>query len=128
MESLLYVWLPNEKIYPGGPVYLADYLHKKAPDVEQDIIDLSLVEKKKRMKLLHKKIEEMDPDVVAFSWKNIQIFSPKQEDRSLEMAFKFYYSHNPLEKIQALSHGIRSVLTYSTRTRELPSDCLLSSS
>jgi hypothetical protein len=92
MPSILYVWLPNEKIYPGGPIYLADYVHKKSPEVEQNIIDLSLVEKKNRMKHLHKKIEEFNPDVVAFSWRNIQIFSPNQGDRSLEMAFKFYYS------------------------------------
>jgi hypothetical protein len=119
MESILYVWLPNEKIYPGGPVYLADYVHKKAPEVEQNIIDLSLVEKKKRMKYLHKKIEELNPSVVAFSWRNIQIFSPNQGDRSLEMAFKFYYSWNLVEKLKAGLFGIKSVLMYSTRTNEL---------
>ncbi|MFQ5887590.1 MAG: B12-binding domain-containing radical SAM protein [Candidatus Hydrothermarchaeales archaeon] len=119
MESILYVWLPSEKIYPGGPVYLADYVHKQAPEVEQNIIDLSLVEKKRRMGYLHEKVEEFDPSVVAFSWKNIQIFSPKQEDRSLEMAFKFYYSKNPLDKIQAGIHGIKSVLMYTTRIQEL---------
>jgi radical SAM superfamily enzyme YgiQ (UPF0313 family) len=119
MESILYVWMPAEKIYPGGPIYLADYVHKLAPKAEQHIIDLALVDKKNRMKFLHKKIEEFNPDVVAFSWKNIQIFSPKQEDRSLEMAFKFYYSWNPLEKIQAGIFGVKSVLMYSTRTKEL---------
>jgi radical SAM superfamily enzyme YgiQ (UPF0313 family) len=119
MPSILYVWLPNEKIYPGGPIYLADYVHKKSPEVEQNIIDLSLVEKKNRMKHLHKKIEEFNPDVVAFSWRNIQIFSPNQGDRSLEMAFKFYYSWNPLEKLKAGIFGIKSVLMYSTRTKEL---------
>ena len=60
MQSILYVWLPNEKIYPGGPVYLADYVHKKAPEVEQNIIDLSRIEgKKERMQYLHRKIDEI---------------------------------------------------------------------
>jgi len=120
MSSILYVWLPCEKIYPGGLVYLADYLHKKMPEVEQHILDLSLIEGgRKRMRNLHQKIEEHDPDVVAFSWRDIQIFSPKQEDRSLEMAFKFYYSPNPLEKLEAVAHGLRSLLLYTTRTQEL---------
>jgi radical SAM superfamily enzyme YgiQ (UPF0313 family) len=120
MQSILYVWLPNEKIYPGGPVYLADYVHKKAPETEQNIIDLSLIEdKKSRMKYLHRKIEELDPDVVAFSWRNIQIFSPNQGDRSLENAFKFYYSWNPVEKLKAGIFGVKSVFRYSTRTKEL---------
>lgn len=119
MQSILYVWLPNEKIYPGGPIYLADYVHKKAPDVEQNIIDLSLVEKKRRMKHLHKMIEEHDPDVVAFSWRNIQIFSPNQGDNALEMSFKFYFDPNPLEKLKAGIFGVKSVLRYSSRTKEL---------
>jgi radical SAM superfamily enzyme YgiQ (UPF0313 family) len=120
MQSILYVWLPNEKIYPGGPIYLADYVHKKAPEVEQNIIDLSLIEgKKKRMKYLHRKIDEFNPDVVAFSWRNIQIFSPNQGDRSLENAFKFYYSWNPVEKLKACVFGVKSVFRYSTRTKEI---------
>jgi radical SAM superfamily enzyme YgiQ (UPF0313 family) len=119
MQSILYVWLPNEKIYPGGPVYLTDYVHKKAPDVEQNIIDLSLVEKKQRMKYLHNKIEENDPEIVAFSWRNIQIFSPNQGDNALEMSFKFYFDPNPLEKLKAGLFGVKSVLRYSSRTKEL---------
>lgn len=120
MQSILYVWLPNVKIYPGGPVYLADYVHKLAPEVQQNIIDLSLIEgKKERMKYLHQKIEEHNPDVVAFSWRNIQIFSPNQGDQSLEMAFKFYYHPNPIEKVKAGIFGVQSVLRYSTRTKEL---------
>jgi radical SAM superfamily enzyme YgiQ (UPF0313 family) len=120
MQSILYVWLPNEKIYPGGPVYLADYVHKKAPEVDQNIIDLSLIEgKNERMKYLHRKIDEYNPDVVAFSWRNIQIFSPNQGDRSLENAFKFYYSWNLVEKLKAGIFGVKSVFKYSTRTKEL---------
>ena len=118
--KILYAWLPPAaKIYPAGVVAIADYVHKKLPDVEQKIIDLSLVDEKKRKDFLLRSIESFDPEIVAFSWRDIQIFSPKQEDRSLEMAFKFYYSMNPLDKIEACIFGIKAMLTYKTRTHEI---------
>lgn len=116
---ILYAWLPCEKIYPGAVVSLADYIHKAEPEIEQKIIDLSLIERKKRMKFLLKNVEDFDPDIVAFSWRDIQIFSPKQEDKSLEKAFKFYYSWNPIDKLDACAFGIKAMLTYKTRTDEL---------
>lgn len=117
MRSLLYLWLPCEKIYPGGPVYLADYVHKHS-DAEQKIVDLALIEKKQRMERIRREIEDFDPDVIAFSWRNIQIFSPKQDDPSLENAFKFLYSLNPVDKISSAIFGIKSIFKYMTGTQE----------
>ncbi|MFQ5975673.1 MAG: B12-binding domain-containing radical SAM protein, partial [Candidatus Hydrothermarchaeales archaeon] len=117
MDSILYVWMPTEKIYPGGPIYLADYVHKKT-DTEQKILDLSLIKKKARMERLNQEIDAFDPDIIAFSWRNIQLFSPKQDDPSLENAFKFLYSLNPIDKMTAALFGVKSILQSLTNTQE----------
>lgn len=114
---LLHVRLPCRKIYPGGPVYLADYLYKET-GAEQRIIDMAVVGKEKRKKFLRSEIEGFAPDVVAFSWRDIQIFSPDHGDPSLENAFRFYYSPNPLVKARAALAGIASILDYHSRIKE----------
>jgi radical SAM superfamily enzyme YgiQ (UPF0313 family) len=114
---LLYVRLPCRKIYPSGPIYLADYLRKTAGP-EQRIIDMAVVDKKKRKKFLRKEIEAFEPDIIAFSWRDIQIFSPDHGDQSLENAFRFYYSWNPLVRVRAALRGIASILDYQSRIRE----------
>lgn len=117
---ILYVWLPVDrhgKIFPSGPVYLADYVHKNS-DAEQRIFDLSLA-KEDRLGALRREIEKVDPDVVAFSWRNIQIFAPKQEDLSLENAFEFYYSRNPVRKLRAAIFGLKALITQRNNTNEI---------
>jgi len=117
---ILYVWLPIErhgKIFPSGPVYLADYVHKNS-EAEQQIFDLTGVNNDK-LGALRKEIEKVEPDVVAFSWRNIQIFAPKQEDPSLENAFEFYHSKNPLRKMRAAIFGLKSVLKQRSVTAEI---------
>ncbi len=114
---LLHVRLPCRKIYPAGSVYLADYIYR-ATGAEQRIIDLALIDKDGRKKFLRREIERFGPDVVAFSWRDIQIFSPDHGDRSLENAFRFYYSPNPLVKARAALAGISSILDYHTRIKE----------
>ncbi|MFQ5815444.1 MAG: B12-binding domain-containing radical SAM protein [Candidatus Hydrothermarchaeaceae archaeon] len=117
---ILYVWLPVErhgKIFPSGPVYIADYVHKRS-DVEQRIFDLSRVESD-RMGALRREIEGLEPDIVAFSWRNIQIFAPKQEDPSLENAFEFYYSRNPIRKLKAAIFGLKALLKQMNITGEI---------
>ena len=42
MNSVLYVFLPCKKVYPTGITYLADFIHRRRPDVRQQILDLSL--------------------------------------------------------------------------------------
>ncbi len=117
---ILYVWLPVErhgKIFPSGPVYLADYVHKHS-DADQRIYDLSGVNND-RMGSLRGEIEKVEPDVIAFSWRNIQIFAPKQEDPSLENAFEFYHSKNPLKKMKAAIFGLKSLLMQRNITNEI---------
>src|SRR3972149_6100075 len=98
MKSILYIRLPCRKIYPAGPVYLADYVHKHFPTVDQKILDLSLVKEDEEKKVLLKVIDEFNPEALAFSWRDIQPFSPDEDDPALTNSFKFYYSPKVAEK------------------------------
>ena len=42
MNSVLYIFLPCKKVYPIGITYLADFIHRRKPEVRQRILDLSL--------------------------------------------------------------------------------------
>ena len=52
------------------------------------------------------------PDLVCFSWRDIQIFSPHEGDASLEQAFNFYYASNPLKRVAASFQGLRNLYRY----------------
>ena len=115
--KLLHVRLPCKKIYPGGSIYLADYLHK-GTNAEQRMIDLAIVNKKDRLNFLNSEIYSFRPDIIAFSWRDIQIFSPDHGDNSLRNAFNFYYSRNPISKLKSAIAGIQSILDYRFRIDE----------
>lgn len=118
MKSILYIRLPCRKIYPAGPVYLADYVHKHFPTVDQKILDLSLVKEDEEKKVLLKVIDEFNPEALAFSWRDIQPFSPDEDDPALTNSFKFYYSPKVGEKIRASFQGLKMILFYENRIRK----------
>jgi len=118
MKSIIYVRLPCQKIYPGGVIALADFIHKANPDVRQKILDLSLVEKNRRGQSLLDEISEFEPDIIAFSWRDIQIFAPHQDDSSILHAFNFYYSKGLTSKIKASLHGASVLFKYNQHIRE----------
>lgn len=99
MKSVLYVRLPCWKIYPGGIISVADYVHKHDPTVNQRIIDLSLIDPPKRSAYLADTIRDLKPDVVAFSWRNIQTFAPHDGSDALESVLKFDYSRSLTDKL-----------------------------
>lgn len=117
-RSILYIWLPCKKIYPAGPTCLANYIHLKRPHIRQRILDLSLIKKEKRLQAIRQMVEAFKPDAIAFSWRDIQIYAPHEGDRSLEIAFDFYYSPNPLKKLKAGVKGLGMVFTYENSIRE----------
>ena len=41
MNSILYIFLPCKQIYPVGCTYLADYIHKRRPEISQRILECS---------------------------------------------------------------------------------------
>lgn len=79
MQSILYIFLPCKKVYPIGVTYLADFIHRRKPDVRQRILDLSLFSAAQRSSAVRDAATEFKPDLVCFSWRDIQIFSPTRE-------------------------------------------------
>ncbi len=112
MDSVLYVFLPCKKVYPTGITYLADFVHRRRPDVRQHILDLSLLPRADRARALRETMRHHRPDLVCFSWRDIQIFSPHEGDASLEQAFNFYYAANPLKRVAASFHGLNNLYRY----------------
>ncbi|MEO8340427.1 MAG: radical SAM protein [Nitrospirota bacterium] len=112
MNSILYVFLPCKKVYPIGVTYLADFIHRRKPDVRQRILDLSLFPDAQRISAVRDATTEFKPDLVCFSWRDIQIFSPHEGDSSLEHAFNFYFASNPLKRIAASFAGVKQLYRY----------------
>ena len=112
MDSLLYIFLPCKKVYPTGITYLADFIHRRRPEVRQHILDLSLYPKQKRPQVLRDTVQMFNPGLICFSWRDIQIFSPHEGDASLEHAFNFYYASNPLKRVVASFQGLRNLYRY----------------
>ena len=112
MNSILYVWLPCKKVYPIGPATLADFVHRRYPDVRQRLLDLSVIPQPDRVNVLRAEVRDVRPDLVCFSWRDIQIYSPHEGDESLEYAFRFFYARNPIKRLVASLKGLKFVYTY----------------
>ncbi len=117
MDSILYIFLPCKKVYPIGVTYLADFIHRRKPDVRQRILDLSLFPDAQRISAVRDAATEFKPDLVCFSWRDIQIFSPHEGDSSLEHAFNFYFASNPLKRIAASFAGVKQLYRYYSHIR-----------
>jgi radical SAM superfamily enzyme YgiQ (UPF0313 family) len=97
MDSrVLYVRLPCNPIFPIGVVYLADHLHKQFPDIEQRIFDLGTVPPLDFAAALENCIDQFRPNVLVFSWRDIQIYAPVggRGGNPLQYTFEFFYAHN----------------------------------
>ena len=55
--KILTVRLPCNPIFPIGPIYLTDHVHKCFPSIEQQFIDLAIIPSNKVFKCLAKKID-----------------------------------------------------------------------
>jgi radical SAM superfamily enzyme YgiQ (UPF0313 family) len=117
MQSILYIFLPCKKVYPIGVTYLADFIHRRKPDVRQRILDLSLFPDAQRISAVRDATTEFKPDLVCFSWRDIQIFSPHEGDSSLEHAFNFYFASNPLKRVAASFAGVKQLYRYYSHIR-----------
>lgn len=112
MNSILYIFLPCKKVYPIGVTYIADFIHRRKPDVRQRILDLSLFPVVQRKQAILDAATECMPNLVCFSWRDIQIFSPHEGDSSLEHAFNFYFASNPFKRITASFAGVKQLYRY----------------
>ena len=111
-KSVLYVRLPCWKIFPGGVVYVADYIHKRRPAIKQHLLDLALIEPSGRNHALAQAIRTMKPDVVAFSWRNMQSFGPHPEDDALDLVMEFDHSPRPWRRLKAMVGGLSIIADY----------------
>ena len=112
-ETVLYVRFPCWKIYPGGVIYVADFIHKQRPDIQQELLDLALVPKAQRRRALKERILELKPDVVAFSWRNMQSFGPHPEDDALDVVMKFDHSPNLWDRVKAAFSATSIIYEYT---------------
>lgn len=113
VKTVLYVRLPVWKIYPGGVIYVADFIHKQRPDIRQELLDMALVPPKQRTAELKRRILALKPDVVAFSWRNMQTFGPHPENDALDVVMNFDYSPNPLRRVKAAWDAVGIIWDYA---------------
>jgi len=112
IKTILYVRLPCWKIYPGGVIYVADYLHKKRPHLQQEILDLALVPTAQRKAVLKARLQAMRPDVVAFSWRNMQSFGPHPEDDALGVVMNFDHAPKLRDRLKATYDAVGIIYEY----------------
>ncbi|HHJ15236.1 MAG TPA: radical SAM protein [Gammaproteobacteria bacterium] len=113
VKTILYVRLPCWKIYPGGVIYVADFIHKQHPEIKQELLDLAIVPKGERKQVLKARILALDPDMVAFSWRNMQSFGPHPEDDALDVVMKFDYSPNLWHRLKAAVDAVSIIYEYT---------------
>lgn len=115
MDSrILYVRLPCNPIFPIGVVYLADHVHKLFPHIEQKIFDLGTVPPLDYASAMEAAIDEFRPNLLVFSWRDIQIYAPVggRGGNPLQNSFEVYYSPNPFIKLRGAIGGLRVLASY----------------
>ncbi|MBD2102354.1 photosystem II high light acclimation radical SAM protein [Leptolyngbya sp. FACHB-261] len=115
-ERILYVRLPCNPIFPIGVVYLADHVHKLFPQVQQRIFDLGAVPPVDFGAALDACVDKFRPDLLVFSWRDIQIYAPVggRAGNPLQNSFEFFYSRNLFIKLRGAFKGLRLFISYYT--------------
>jgi radical SAM superfamily enzyme YgiQ (UPF0313 family) len=113
-QRILYVRLPCNPIFPIGVVYLADHVHKLFPEIKQKIFDLGTVPPLEFNRALDQCIDQFQPSLLVFSWRDIQIYAPVggRGGNPLQNAFEFYYAKNPLIKLRGALGGFKVATAY----------------
>jgi radical SAM superfamily enzyme YgiQ (UPF0313 family) len=114
MQKVLFVRLPCNPIFPIGVVYLADHLHKQFLGLQQRIFDLGTVPPLEFNQALDRVIDEFQPTLLVFSWRDIQIYAPVggRGGNPLQNAFEVYYAKNPLKKLRGAIGGFKGATAY----------------
>ena len=112
-RSVLYVRLPVWKIWPGGLVYIADFIHKQRPAVRQEILDLAVIPPHERKSALAGRLAALQPDVVAFSWRNMQTFGPHPENDALDVVMNYDHSPSPWRRLKAAWQAVGIIADYA---------------
>ena len=117
-SRMLIARLPCRKVFPAGPVYLMSLLMRASPRLRIKLLDLALVEQGRRRDALESAVREHSPDVIAFSWRDMQIFSPQDIDGGLRDAFIFFHDASPARRMGAAFRGLRDMLSYASAMGE----------
>ncbi len=113
-ERVLLVRLPCNPIFPIGPIYLADHLHKCFPSLPQRILDLAALPEPDVERILLKTIAEFSPSLLVFSWRDIQIYAPVdgRSGNPLQNSFEVFYAQNPFRRLKGAMGGIRLMTSH----------------
>ncbi len=113
-ESVLLVRLPCNPIFPIGPIYLADHLHKCFPKLKQKIIDLAAVPLPDVERILISQINELKPSLLIYSWRDIQIYAPVdgRGGNPLQNSFEVFYSKNIIRKLKGAIGGLQLIRSH----------------
>lgn len=113
-QRILYVRLPCNPIFPIGVVYLADRVHKLFPSIQQKLFDLGTVPPLDFKRALDRCIDQFQPTMLVFSWRDIQIYAPVggRGGNPLQNAFEFYYAQNPLLRLRGALGGLKVTTAY----------------
>ena len=114
VPRILYVRLPCNPIFPIGVVYLADHVHKCFPALEQRIFDLGTVPPLDYEQALMECIDRFQPDLLVYSWRDIQIYAPVggRGGNPLQHSFEVFYARNPLIKLRGALGGLKLLTSY----------------
>lgn len=118
LSRILTVRLPCKKVYPLGPIYLMAVLRRTAPQSSQRLLDLALVRPDQRVTVLQETIQKYKPDAIAFSWRDIQVFSPHDMDPAMRDAFIFFHDTSPARRAVAAIRGLGHILMYHSGIKE----------
>ena len=113
-SKVLIVRLPCNPIFPIGPIYLADHIHKCFPEIDQQFIDLAIVPLNNVSKYLKRKIDQFRPHFIVYSWRDIQIYAPVdgRSGNPLQNSFEVFYSNNILKKIRGAWGGLKLITSH----------------
>ena len=113
-RKVLIVRLPCNPIFPIGPIYLADHIHKCFPEIDQQFIDLAIVPLNNVSKYLKRKIDQFRPHLIVYSWRDIQIYAPVdgRSGNPLQNSFEVFYSNNILKKIRGAWGGLKLITSH----------------
>jgi hypothetical protein len=113
-SRVLIIRLPCHKVFPTGPLYLLSALNRGTPRPRLHMLDLALCEPAARMRLVREGALEFQPDAIAFSWRDMQIFSPQDLDGAMRDAFVFFHDPSLLHKAGAAFHGVADIMIYKS--------------
>jgi radical SAM superfamily enzyme YgiQ (UPF0313 family) len=113
-ERVLLVRLPCNPIFPIGPIYLADHLHKRFPALPQELLDLAAVPVLDVEEVLKQAIDRFRPTLLVFSWRDIQIYAPVdgRGGNPLQHSFEVFYARHPLRRLRGALGGLRLMGAY----------------